>query len=412
MINKFEFLDLVFFYRKNNLFYAIAKKNENNYCIIYRESKRFDKTKRFKVLTKRLENIKWFNKTEFLRKKDKEIRNIIKGNDKYTSLNYLSLKNGDVINLKGKNSLWFSIEKKDNYTSKIFTILGKPNLKKDLFESITKKDSRGVVNRLNEKRIYHSTDKKSFYIILNKKTPRSTNHGKKSNQIKENIPKKSIRKKKILTVENYGKEILWVGKDYRTHPWSHIPGGATIVVEFQDGHVIGYDNIKRPDKYLPLICQKDKRNIYSNWEDNTLYKFLDEYVHYVYAAKANNKNLNYIWKNGDDIKNIHKLKKYSVPSETHILTFGLIKKEFTIEQIARRRDLTKDTIIQHIGFLIEIKSKNYFNYLLPKQYTMNRVKDAFIHFNKATKLKPIYDFCNGEISYNEIKLCLLFISRS
>lgn len=44
--------------------------------------------------------------------------------------------------------------------------------------------------------------------------------------------------------------VLWVAREYRTNPLSHIPGGSDVVVEYHDGRVFGYDWIKNPPAYI------------------------------------------------------------------------------------------------------------------------------------------------------------------
>lgn len=45
-------------------------------------------------------------------------------------------------------------------------------------------------------------------------------------------------------------EVLWVAREYRTNPLSHIEGGCDVVVEYQDGSAYGYDWIKKPSRYI------------------------------------------------------------------------------------------------------------------------------------------------------------------
>ena len=50
--------------------------------------------------------------------------------------------------------------------------------------------------------------------------------------------------------EHLVEDVLWVAREYRTNPLSHIPGGNDIVVEYHDGRVFGYDWIKNPSAYI------------------------------------------------------------------------------------------------------------------------------------------------------------------
>jgi len=109
---------------------------------------------------------------------------------------------------------------------------------------------------------------------------------------------------------NYKKEIFWVGDKHRTHAWSIEPGGSTVVVEYLSGQILGYDKVKRPHRYMPKIFRDDKKSIYCNWNDETLYKYLDDYVKKIYAAQEGSNTLNPIWKNGDKESLLKELEKY------------------------------------------------------------------------------------------------------
>jgi cold shock CspA family protein len=50
--------------------------------------------------------------------------------------------------------------------------------------------------------------------------------------------------------EELHEEVFKVTRPYRKHPWSFIPGGADVVVEYRDGNVRLYDWIKYPDLYI------------------------------------------------------------------------------------------------------------------------------------------------------------------
>jgi cold shock CspA family protein len=44
--------------------------------------------------------------------------------------------------------------------------------------------------------------------------------------------------------------VLWVAREYRSNPLSHIPGGSDVVVECHNNKAFGYDWIKRPSAYI------------------------------------------------------------------------------------------------------------------------------------------------------------------
>ena len=47
--------------------------------------------------------------------------------------------------------------------------------------------------------------------------------------------------------------VIFVEPPYRTHEWSLIPGGSDVVVEYTNGSVSGYDNVKMPSRYVGRI---------------------------------------------------------------------------------------------------------------------------------------------------------------
>ena len=110
--------------------------------------------------------------------------------------------------------------------------------------------------------------------------------------------------------KNFKKEILWVGDEHRTHPWSVRPGGGSIVVVYLTGKVLGYDKVKRPHRYIPKIFRGDKESIYSKWDDKTLYKYLSDYVESIGAAKLESEELDILYRNGDNVDILEKLKEY------------------------------------------------------------------------------------------------------
>ena len=114
----------------------------------------------------------------------------------------------------------------------------------------------------------------------------------------------------IQKFSNYRKEVFWVGDEHRVHPWSVEPGGSTVVVEYLNNQILGYDKVKRPHRYMPKIFKEDKRNIYCKWNDSTLYKYLNEYVSKTYAAKEGSNRLDSIWAQGDKRLVLEKLEKY------------------------------------------------------------------------------------------------------
>ena len=82
-----------------------------------------------------------------------------------------------------------------------------------------------------------------------------------------------------------------------------------------------------------------------------------------------------------------------------------------MEETSEKRGLTTSAIVDHIGKIKEIEPDLDYSKFKPSEKILDRVRLAYseIEFEENKFLKPIYDFYNGEISYEEIKKALLFI---
>lgn len=67
--------------------------------------------------------------------------------------------------------------------------------------------------------------------------------------------------------ESYVGEVLWVAREFRTNPLSHVPGGSDVVVEYHEGEILGYDWIKYPSRYIRKIFNDSVSNLYSDFEE-------------------------------------------------------------------------------------------------------------------------------------------------
>jgi ATP-dependent DNA helicase RecQ len=89
---------------------------------------------------------------------------------------------------------------------------------------------------------------------------------------------------------------------------------------------------------------------------------------------------------------------------TQLETLELFNKGRTIEKIAKDRDLTTGTIVNHLCFLIEKGLIEDINELVrPK--IQKRIND-YLKKNKVKKLKEVKEGLEDDISYDEIKLTL------
>lgn len=100
--------------------------------------------------------------------------------------------------------------------------------------------------------------------------------------------------KQLNEYERGKTSIFWVGDKHRTHPWSVMPGGCTVVVIYEDGECRGYDKVKRPHKYL----QKVSNDYISNFTSNRRTKTLEEYIECLYAIREGKVKLNLVWRKG------------------------------------------------------------------------------------------------------------------
>ncbi len=104
--------------------------------------------------------------------------------------------------------------------------------------------------------------------------------------------------------------------------------------------------------------------------------------------------------------------------QSHLITKELFEKTFSIKKVAKGRNLSEDTVLKH---LIKIKNEHLdfdLSALKPEKKILNKVKKAVekliknkenFNENGSLKLKVLYDELDGEISYTDIKLSLLFI---
>ena len=113
-------------------------------------------------------------------------------------------------------------------------------------------------------------------------------------------------------------------------------------------------------------------------------------------------------------KNLEKGQKVTKKS-TYLITKQLIDKGHSLEDIVIERDLTIGTVSTHLIRIAELYPKTDLSRFKPDAKVINKVKKAR---NKLLKeigpgerisLKPIFDILKGELSYDQIKMALVFI---
>lgn len=97
---------------------------------------------------------------------------------------------------------------------------------------------------------------------------------------------------------------------------------------------------------------------------------------------------------------------------TYDITLSYLIQKKPIAEIAETRGLTAGTIASHIIRIRKKHPKVDLGFYKPEEKLMKKVKKAYdLQEDKnAISLKKIYDHLNGEVTYQEIKLCLAFIN--
>jgi len=122
-------------------------------------------------------------------------------------------------------------------------------------------------------------------------------------------------------------------------------------------------------------------------------------------------NLDEISENKRNIKKGNKTKKKS----TYLVTKQLIDEGYDLKKIAKERDLTMGTVSTHLIRISDLYPNTDLSRFKPDRKIIAKVKKARNEILKANpkenkiSLKPIFDKLNGELSYGDIKLALVFL---
>ncbi len=122
-------------------------------------------------------------------------------------------------------------------------------------------------------------------------------------------------------------------------------------------------------------------------------------------------DLDEINENKRNLKKKIKIKKKS----TYLVTRQLIDKGYSLHEIAKERELTSGTIATHLIRIADLYPKTDLSKFKPDKKIIDKVKKARNTILKANpeenriSLKPIFDALNGEVSYGDIKLALVFL---
>jgi len=174
----------------------------------------------------------------------------------------------------------------------------------------------------------------------------------------------------------------------------------------------------------PLILHVDERiKMASQKAADTIMSFSKEHLDEVFESNVS--QLGGVVskeKIEEEIQNIKEGKPshsaYVTP--TYTKTKNLIEKSDTLVKLAINRGLGKSTIIQHLARIKEEDPQIDLDKYKPKYEIFNRVDDVVLklktkkmkeNFSEdgSLRLKPVYEALNGEVSYDELRVCMLFL---
>lgn len=103
--------------------------------------------------------------------------------------------------------------------------------------------------------------------------------------------------------------------------------------------------------------------------------------------------------------------KFKLPNGTLRETFLLISQGHNLAQIAQVRGFNQSTITSHIVDISNILGSDFAIPYQPNNEILCAVKNSVHKIGSDKYLKPIYEDLNGQVSYDEIRLSLLFIDE-
>lgn len=92
-------------------------------------------------------------------------------------------------------------------------------------------------------------------------------------------------------------------------------------------------------------------------------------------------------------------------------TFQYMSQNLSIEEIAQLRELTVSTIVSHIVDIADILGSDAAIQYKPNDDILSAVKTAVYTLGESNRLKPIYLELEEKISYDDIKLSLIFVDE-
>jgi hypothetical protein len=89
-------------------------------------------------------------------------------------------------------------------------------------------------------------------------------------------------------------------------------------------------------------------------------------------------------------------------------------------KLAQNRGLSKGTVVQHLARIKEEEPELDINKYKPSEEALEKVEDAALRLHTKKfkddfteegklKLKSVFDALDGTVSYDDIKVCMLFL---
>ena len=95
---------------------------------------------------------------------------------------------------------------------------------------------------------------------------------------------------------------------------------------------------------------------------------------------------------------------------THLQTKKLLEKGKTIEEIMKKRDLTRGTVLSHLEKIKKDGNDIPFAHIRPKEAFLKEIIPVF-EKKKDTKLTPVHKALKGKYTFEDLRLARLFITE-
>jgi hypothetical protein len=88
-------------------------------------------------------------------------------------------------------------------------------------------------------------------------------------------------------------KVLWVARETRQNPLSHIPGGSDVIVEYHNESVFGYDWIKSPSVYIYTIFSNAMGDEFRYLGEKYQLEIAKDKISKIFAREYDNPNERY-----------------------------------------------------------------------------------------------------------------------